>query len=204
MFAEQQNLGRTLRRRLLRNPELHSKYSSFTDSLFENGHARQVPENRLEHPVGPVWNLPHHPVVNPNKPDKVCVVFDCAARCDGVSLNSTLLQGPGLANNLIGVLTRFCQEPVAVMADIEGMFHQVYVNPKDCDVLCFLRWPGNDLNSDPAEHQMLVYVFGTISSPICAHSGLPRTADNNQDVFSREVIDTVRQNFCGDDCLKSV
>ncbi|XP_044172087.1 uncharacterized protein LOC122956485 [Acropora millepora] len=41
-----------LHRRLLRNPELHSKYSSFMDSLFENGHARRVPENLLEHPVG--------------------------------------------------------------------------------------------------------------------------------------------------------
>ena len=208
MFANNRTLAehclKLLRRRLLRNPELHSKYSSFMDSLFENGHARQVPENRLKHPVGPVWYLPHHQVVNPNKPDKVCVVFDCAARCDEVSLNSTLLQGPGLANNLIGVLTRFCQEPVAEMADIKAMFHQVYVNPKDCDALRFLWWPGNDLNSDPAEHQMLVYVFGAISSPSCSHSGLPHTADNNQDVFSREVIDTVRQNFCGDDCLKSV
>ena len=193
-----------LHRRLLRNPELHSKYSSFMDSLFENGHARRVPENRLKHPVGPVWYLPHHPVMNPNKPNKVRVVFDCAARYDGVSLNSTLLQGPDLANNLIGVLTRFRQEPVAVMADIEGMFHQVYVNPKDCDALRFLWWPGNDLNSDPAEHQMLVHLFGATSSPSCANFGLRRTADDNQDVFSKEVIDTVRRNFYVDDCLKSV
>ena len=100
-----------LRRRLLRNPELHSKYSSFMNSLFVNGHALRVPENRLEHPVGPVWYLPHHPVMNPNKPDKVRVVFDCPASYDGVSSYSTLLQGPDLANNLIGVLTRFCQEP---------------------------------------------------------------------------------------------
>ena len=49
--------------------------------------------------------------MNPNKPDKVRVVFDCAACYDGVSSYSTLLQGPDLANNLIGVLTRFCQEP---------------------------------------------------------------------------------------------
>ena len=174
------------------------------DSLFENGHARRVPENRLKHPVGPVWYLPHHPVMNPNKPNKVRVVFDCAARYDGVSLNSTLLQGPDLANNLIGVLTRFRQEPVAVMADIEGMFHQVYVNTKDCDALRFLWWPGNYLNSDPAEHQMLVHLFGATSFPSYANFCLRRTADDNQDVLSKEVIDTVRRNFYVDDCLKSV
>ncbi|XP_015761459.1 PREDICTED: uncharacterized protein LOC107340608 [Acropora digitifera] len=193
-----------LRRRLLRNPELHWKYSSFINSLFVKGHARRGPENQLEHPVGPVWYLPHHPVMNPNKPDKVRVVADCAARYDGVCLISTLLQGPDLANNLIGVLTLFRQEPLAVMADIEGMFHQVYVNPKDCNALRFLWWLGNDLNSDPAEHQMLMHLFGPTSSPSCANFGLRRTADDNQDVFSKEVIDTVRRNFYVDDCLKSV
>ena len=84
------------------------------------------------------------------------------------------------------------------------MFHQVYVNPKDCNALHFLWWPGNDLNSDPAEHQMLVHLLGTTSSPSCANFGLRRTADDNQDVFSKEVIETVRRNFYVDDCLKSV
>ena len=57
-----------LRRRLLKNPDLQSKYSSFMDDLLRNGHARRVPKDRLEHPVGAVWYLPHHPVFNSNKP----------------------------------------------------------------------------------------------------------------------------------------
>ena len=124
---------------------------------------------------------------------------DCAARYDGVSLNSTLLRGPDLANNLIGVLSRFRQEPVAVMLDIEGMFHQVYVNPKskDCDALRFLWWPGNDLNSDTAEHQMLVHLFGATSSPSCANFGLRHTADDNQDVFSKENRHCQAKFLCG-------
>ena len=62
--------------------------------------------------------------MNPNKPDKVRVVFDCAAQYNGVSLNCWILQVPGLSNNLVGVLTRLRQEPIA------GMFHQVRVNPR--------------------------------------------------------------------------
>ena len=27
------------------------------------------------------WFLPYHPVMNPNKLDKVRIVFDCASRC---------------------------------------------------------------------------------------------------------------------------
>ena len=51
---------------------------------------------------------------------------------------------------------------------------------------------------------MLVHLFGTTSSPSCANFSLRQTADNNQDTFSKEVIDTVRRNFYVDDCLKSV
>ena len=53
------------------------------------------------------WYLPHHPVMNPKKPDKVRIVFDCAAELHEQSLNKALLQGPDLTNSLVGVLTRF-------------------------------------------------------------------------------------------------
>lgn len=174
------------------------------DDLVKNGHARKVPKDRLDHPVGAVWYLPHHPVLNPNKPDKVRVVFDCAAKYQGTSLNDQLLQGPDLTNNLVGVLTRFRQEPVALMADIESMFHQVHVSPNDCDALRFLWWPNSDLNSEPEEYQMMVHLFGATSSPSCANFGLRRTAEDNQQEFSEEAVNTIKDNFYVDDCLKSV
>ena len=59
---------------------------------------------------------------HPKKKDKIHVVFDAAAESNGVSLNKLLLSGPDLANNLSGVLLRFCQDPVALVADIEQMF----------------------------------------------------------------------------------
>ena len=84
------------------------------------------------------WYLPHHPVFNVNKPNKCRVVFDAAARFNGVSLNDQLYQGPDLANSLIGVLIRFREEEIAFTADLEAMFHQVKVLPKDADALRFL------------------------------------------------------------------
>ena len=190
-----------LRRRLLKNPNLRSKYSAFMDNLFENKHAQMVP---LEHTARVAWYLPHHPVVNPNKPDKLCVLFDCATQYNGVSLHSQLLQGPDLTNNLVGVLIRFREEPIAIMADIEGMFHQVRVSPKDCDALRFLWWPENDFNKDPEDYQMLVHLFGATSSLSCASFGLRQTADDNQEMFSEEAVRTLRRTFYVDDCLKSI
>jgi hypothetical protein len=72
------------------------------------------------------------------KPGKTRVVFDCSARFKGTSLNEQLLSGPDLTNSLVGVLLRFRQEPIAMMSDVEQMFHQVYVDPKDRDVFRYL------------------------------------------------------------------
>ena len=104
---------------------------------IEKGHAKRIPEEELEVNDRPVRYLPHHPVTHPLKPDKVRVVYDCVAKYGGTSLNQQLLPGPDQTNQLIGVLSRFRQETVGVVADIEDMFHQVLVEPKDCDVLRF-------------------------------------------------------------------
>ncbi|XP_068713249.1 uncharacterized protein [Montipora foliosa] len=57
----------------------------------------------------------HH--LNPNKPGKIRVVFDAAAKFHGTSLNDQFLQGPNYINNLAGVLMRFRQEEVVLVAD---------------------------------------------------------------------------------------
>ena len=80
------------------------------------------------------------------------MVFDCAAKYKGVSLNDVLLQGPDMTNTVIGVLTCFRQERTAIIADIESMFYQVRVRPDDSDVLRFLWWPDNDLQRRPEEY----------------------------------------------------
>ncbi len=66
------------------------------------------------------------------------VVFDCGAAYKGTSLNSELLQGPDLTSPLIGVLLRFRQERIAIMADIKSMFHQVRVANSDVNYLLLL------------------------------------------------------------------
>ncbi|XP_068720553.1 uncharacterized protein [Montipora capricornis] len=114
------------------------------------------------------------------------------------------LPGPDLTNNLVGVLICFREEPIAIMADIERMFHQVRVSPKDCDALCFLWWPENDFNKDPEDYQMLVHLFRATSSPSCPSFGLRQAADDNQDMFREEAVRTLRRTFYVDDCLKSI
>ena len=110
-----------------------------------------------------------------NKPNECRVVFDAAARFNGVSLNDQLYQGPDIANSLIGVLIHFREEEIALTADLEAMFHQVKVFPKDADERRFLWWSGS-LNDPPDEYQILIHIFGTTSSPCCENKAVHQTA----------------------------
>nr|XP_061785759.1 uncharacterized protein LOC133576497 [Nerophis lumbriciformis] len=194
---------RGLERRLQRNADFHSEYTSFLTDVINKGYAEQVPQHQLKPREGGVWYIPHHGVYHPRK-GKLRVVFDCGAEFKGVSLNSQLLQGPNLTNSLVGVLLRFRQEFVAVMADIEAMFHQVKVAEEHRDFLRFLWWPEGDLKQDLVEHRMCVHLFGAVSSPSCSCFALRKTANDNKHSFPEEVIDTINRNFYMDDLLKSL
>ena len=128
-----------LKRRLLKSEDLRAKYNTTMNESLSKGHAAKLNSDDLLPTKGKfVLYVPHHLVFHPRKPGKVRVVFDCAAKFLGVSLNDMLLQGPDLNSNLIGVLMHFWEERVAIVPDIESMFHQVRVDPEDCDALRFL------------------------------------------------------------------
>ena len=161
-----------LKRKFSKYTDLHRMYTVTVSNYIQKGYAEEL--RTVVTTSTRVWYLPHHPVSNQNNTGKVRFVFDCAAKCNGVSLNSQLLQGPDLMNSLVGVITRFRQEPVALAADVEAMFHQVKVNEQDPDALRFLWWPEGDMRRQPKCYRMKVHLFGATSSPSCTAYALKR------------------------------
>ena len=192
-----------LKRKLLADDDIYKKYCATVKGYLDNEYAEKIPKEDLHVENKPVWYLPHHGVIHPHKPEKLRVVYDCAAKYRNTSLNDQLYQGPDLTNSLLGVLTRFRQNPIAIVADIEAMFHHVLVDPKDQDALRFLWWPNDDLSQEPEEHRMRVHLFGATSSPSCASFSLRRTAEDNRHHFKENVINSALKNFYVDDFLKS-
>ena len=127
-------------------------------------------------------------------------VLNRAAKFQGKSLNHALLTGPDLLQSLIYILIRFRQHNYAVSADIEGMFLQVGVLPKDQLSLRFL-WR-EDPASEIAVYQYVRHIFGSKDSPTCANYALKRTRSDNQDTFP-EAGKSVHRNFYMDDYLES-
>ena len=125
-------------RRFKKDPKLFQLYSKGIETYISQGYARKLTPTEANKVSTSAWYLPHHPVTNINKPGKVRIVFDAAAKYEGVSLNDMLDTGPDLINSLAGLLIRFRKYPVAIVADIEAMLHQVRVTDRDADSLRFL------------------------------------------------------------------
>lgn len=187
--AKQRLLG--LKQKFLNNEQFYQEYKMYLNEMINKGYAEQVPSQQLVSGSGKVWYIPHHRVYHPSK-RTLQVVFDCGAACKGASLNQQLLQGPNLTSTLVGVLIRFRQEPVAVMGDIQVVFHQVKVAEEDRDFSCFLWWPEGELTKELAEFRMTVHLFGEVSSPSCANFALRKTADDNQSDFPAVVVQSRR------------
>ena len=125
------------------NPELFTKYKELIQRHFDLGYAIPAPSDVFSSDVR--WYLPHHPVTNTKKPEKVRIVFDWAAKHQGVPMNDYLLQSLNMVQNLVEVLTRFRTENFTFTGDIQEMFLRVSVPQKDRNALRSLWWDEHDI-----------------------------------------------------------
>ena len=110
---------KSLQKRLQNDPVLNQKNNQTLQTDLDKNFVKPV--EKQAPPPESIWHLPHHPVTNPNKPGKVRRVANAASKFCGESLNSNLLTGPDLLNNLVGISLRFREHPFAVLSDIEGI-----------------------------------------------------------------------------------
>ena len=171
-----ETLLKVLQKRLNRNTTLKKDISAYMQSLLDKGYAKQVNHAGAE---GGTWYLPHHPTYHPKKPGKLRVVFDSAAKYQDVPLNDQVLKGPDLTNSPLGVLLLCRQELVALIGDIEAMFHQVRVAENDLDAFRILWWTDGDMSKNAAVYRMNVYLFGGTWNPSC-NVALRRTSMDNE------------------------
>ena len=184
----------SLQRRLNKDIELKQLYEKTLEKDLEKGYVKPV---TFSNPAPEkIWYLPHHPVTNPNKPGKIRRVANAASVFKKQSLNKNLLSGPDLLNNLVGLLLRFRQDSVAVIADIEAMFMQICIRTEDQSCLRFL-WPSNN---SVQQFQYTRLIFGARCSPTTAIFVLQETA---KDFGNTATKDLIFNSFYMDDFVHS-
>ncbi len=101
------------------------------------------------------------------------------------------------------MLLRFRAENIALVADINSMFHQVYITPSHRDILHFLWWADGDENKTAEIYRMKVHLFGGTWSPSCALYALRRVAIDHKREDNEEASKAIERNFYVDDFMKS-
>ena len=162
-----------LERGLSKNPELRERYAETIREDIRKGFVVTVEPDDPRKRSDREWYLPHHPVVNPNKPGKVRRVLNDASKFHDTSLNKSLLVGPDLLHNLIFVLLRFRQHKYAFSAA-----------------------------SDVVVHQYTRHIIGARDSPTCANFALRKTATDNMST-KPEAASVVNEKFYMEDYLDS-
>ncbi|VDH98788.1 Hypothetical predicted protein [Mytilus galloprovincialis] len=193
--------AKSLEKSFDRDPGKQEHIFAFMLKLFECKHAELAPPLKSNEEC---WYLPVFGIYHPKKPDKVRCVFDSSASYDNVSLNSVMLRGPDMTNNLVGVLMRFRKELIGIMADIQQMFYSFTVNEEHRNFLRFLWYRDNDIDNELTDYRMRVHAFGNSPSPAIATFALQKTAENAEQTFGKDVKDLVCRNFYVDDALTSV
>ena len=160
-----------LKKRFQRDPKFHEDYNKFMEGIISKGYAK---ESQATQKDSREWCLPHHRVYHPNKPDKIRVLFDCSAEFNGRSINKELIPDPDLANQLVGILTRFRENKVVFMADIDTtdiMHFQIFVAEEHQCLLRFLWWKNDNILDEPivCKMRVCVHVFGGASSGACSN-----------------------------------
>ncbi|XP_045541516.1 uncharacterized protein LOC123723018 [Papilio machaon] len=165
----------SLERKLSKNSELKSQYTSVINDYLSQGHMEEITNEIEKNKIGAVY-LPHHGVIRENKSTtKLRVVFDASAKgSDGVSLNDTLMVGPPLQADLRHTVMRWRLHPICLVADIIKMYRQVKVAGDHVDYQRIL-WR-EDVHSNVKEYRLLRVTFGISSAPYLAVKALQQTA----------------------------
>ncbi|XP_058840056.1 uncharacterized protein LOC131695546 [Topomyia yanbarensis] len=184
-----------------KDPELAAILRTKIEEYLEKGYARKLMEAELAETRHRIWYLPIFPVFNPNKPGKVRIVWDAAAKTNGVSLNSMMLTGSDQLTSLLSVLIQFRENRVAICGDLREMFHQVKISEEDQNCLRFL-WREHPSDAEPSTYVMQVMTFGACCSPSCAQYIKNLNAEKHGGQYPKAANAIVKNHYV-DDMLTS-
>ena len=112
--------------------------------------ARKLTKTELDEWQGPKFYISHLAVRNPKSTSTpVRIVFNSSQVFNGISLNACLAKGPdSYINNLMGILLRWREDRVAMVADIRKMYNSVYIQETEQHTHRFLWRDLEDRTAD--------------------------------------------------------
>ncbi|XP_066600775.1 uncharacterized protein [Prorops nasuta] len=182
-----------LLRRFENGPILAEEYKQVMQEYIDVGHMSLT---KVE--TNDSYYLPHHAVIKKNSlTTKVRVVFDASSKTDkGISLNDVLLTRPTIQDKLFEHILRIRFHKYIVTADIEKMYKQILIDPRDRRYQRILWLHQNKVET----FELNTVTFGISSAPFLAIRTLKQLADDegHKFPFAAEIL---RRDLYVDDLL---
>ncbi|GFY32209.1 integrase catalytic domain-containing protein [Trichonephila clavipes] len=132
-----------------------------------------VPKN--DYAKRKAYYLPHHAVLRDSRTTKLRVVFDASAKStSGYSLNDILMVGPRVQRDVYPILVSFRTFQIAVCADLEKMFRQIWISSEDTNWQRIL-WRDNPKET-VKEYRLTTVTYGTSCAPYLSTRTLTQLA----------------------------
>lgn len=186
-----------MEKKFQKQPDLKEKYTQFMQEYLQLGHMECIEDQGF---ITFAHYLPHHAVFKESSSTtKLRVVFDGSAKTStGNSLNDVLSVGPVVQEDLFSILTRFRKHQYVITADIEKMYRQINIDPKQRDVQRIL-WRFNS-DDDIKEYRLNTVTYGLSSSAFLATRCLKQLGMENQDA-NPMASESILRDFYVDDLI---
>ncbi|GBM99551.1 hypothetical protein AVEN_244284-1, partial [Araneus ventricosus] len=167
-------------KRLDKNKTMATQYKAFIDEYFQLNHMERILDS--VDPKSSEYYIPHSVFRPESTSTSLRVVFDASANSsNGVSLNSILLNGGTVQQELFSIISRFRTYMYAFSADIQKMYRQILVDESDRDLQRIL-WKPNQFS--PVEtYRLRTVTYGTTCAPFLATRALKALAEEEQSEF---------------------
>ncbi|XP_044573440.1 uncharacterized protein LOC123257680 [Drosophila ananassae] len=190
-----------IKKKVSQEPEMYDKIDAQVRNLLDKGYAVKLSKEETCRENSRTWYLPIFIARNPNKPSKLRLVWDAAAKSHGCALNDYLLKGPDCLNPLIEVLLAFRVNKIAICGDIAEMFHRINIREEDMHAQRFLWY---DRSSDKVEtYVMRAMTFGISCAPFIAHFVRDKNAEAHQEDFPL-ALNAIQKAHYVDDYIDSM
>ena len=125
-----------LEKSLTRNPLSASAYEQQMQDMIHRNVARKLSQKEIDEWNGPSFYISHLAVKSPKSASTpVRIVFNSSQLYKGMSLNNCLAKGPDCYSNcILGLLLKWRENAIAVVADIKKMYHSIML--ADIEVHC--------------------------------------------------------------------
>ena len=186
--------------RMSKQEDRRQKYKKAFEKMKLQGQAEIIADIELRETEKPIHYITHFAT----EQEKFRVVYNGALKINDVCLNDMLHRGPMFLESLVGILMRFRQYKFAITADIQNMFFQVSLRPKDRDMLRFFPFTGEKEIKVEDQWRFTVMPYGLICVPSIAGFCIKYTAQKNYAKVPDEYMKKIETDFYVDDLIISV